>query len=206
MTKRRQAIYEQIALDIAARIVREDLEEGEKLSGRSVLSSEYAVSPETIRRSLNLLAEYSCVDVISNYGVIVGKKENAIRYLDSSSAMHNMSELKHQLNVLMEKRAELDYEINRLISDIIDLNSRFAYSDPLKRFEFVIQENSPLLDKTIGSSAFYQKTKMTIIAINRHGDIILSPGPDAILMKGDVLIAVGHPSQIDDVDTLVHGV
>lgn len=205
MTKRRQAVYEQIAGDIAARIVRGDLQENERLSGRSVLSSEYSVSPETIRRALNLLAEYDCVEVISNYGVIVGNKEAAIQYLESSSAMLNISELKHQLNVLMEKRAELDVEINRLISDIIDLNSRFAYTDPLKRFEFVVEKNSPLLGKTIGSSAFYQKTKMTIIAINRQGDMILSPGPNALLQENDILIAVGHPSGIDDVDTLVHG-
>ena len=44
--------YMQIALSIAGRIAGGDVPEGAKISGRSKLSSEYNVSPETIRKAV----------------------------------------------------------------------------------------------------------------------------------------------------------
>ena len=43
--------YLQIARDLAGRIARGELEEGSRIYGRSVMASEYSVSPETIRRA-----------------------------------------------------------------------------------------------------------------------------------------------------------
>ncbi|QIK70458.1 GntR family transcriptional regulator [Erysipelothrix sp. HDW6C] len=203
ITKKKQPRYQQIALDIAARIARNDLVEGQRISGRSILSSEYGVSPETIRRAVNLLDEVGCVHVATNYGVIVGPKAHAIKYLDSFSSVSDVTELKHQLNVLMEQRTKIDDEINNVINQIVDLSGRFTFSDPLKRFEFVLKENSKLIGESIRSSSFYQTTKMTIIALNRGGDMILSPGPDAIFEAGDVLIVIGNVLDVASVELLI---
>ena len=51
--------YLTIAVDIATRIASGSILEGEK-PGRSILSTEYNVSPETIRRSAALLSDKSC--------------------------------------------------------------------------------------------------------------------------------------------------
>ena len=40
-------VYLQIAVDIASRIARGEFKENTKIYGRSVMSSEYGVSPET---------------------------------------------------------------------------------------------------------------------------------------------------------------
>ncbi|MDE8032970.1 TrkA C-terminal domain-containing protein [Erysipelothrix rhusiopathiae] len=205
MTKKKQARYQQIALDIAARIARNDLREGERISGRSILSSEYGVSPETIRRAMSLLEEVEVVHVANNYGVIIGSKEAAIAYLDSFSSVTDVTQLKHRLNALMDKRHEIDEEIRTIISQIVDLSGRFSFSDPLKRFEFTLNSGSKLIGQTIGSSAFYQTTKMTIIALNRQGTMILSPGPDAIFEENDVLVVVGHVADVVKVEMLVQG-
>ncbi|WP_323615998.1 TrkA C-terminal domain-containing protein [Erysipelothrix rhusiopathiae] len=205
MTKKKQARYQQIALDIAARIARNDLIEGERISGRSILSSEYGVSPETIRRAMSLLEEVEVVHVANNYGVIIGSKEAAIAYLDSFSSVTDVTQLKHRLNALMDKRHEIDEEIRTIISQIVDLSGRFSFSDPLKRFEFTLHSGSKLIGQTIGSSAFYQTTKMTIIALNRQGTMILSPGPDAIFEENDVLVVVGHVADVVKVEMLVQG-
>lgn len=205
MTKKKQARYQQIALDIAARIARNDLREGERISGRSILSSEYGVSPETIRRAMSLLEEVEVVHVANNYGVIIGSKEAAIAYLDSFSSVTDVTQLKHRLNALMDKRHEIDEEIRTIISQIVDLSGRFSFSDPLKRFEFTLHSGSKLIGHTIGSSAFYQTTKMTIIALNRQGTMILSPGPDAIFEENDVLVVVGHVADVVKVEMLVQG-
>ncbi|AYV34946.1 TrkA C-terminal domain-containing protein [Erysipelothrix rhusiopathiae] len=205
MTQKKQARYQQIALDIAARIARNDLREGERISGRSILSSEYGVSPETIRRAMSLLEEVEVVHVANNYGVIIGSKESAIAYLDSFSSVTDVTQLKHRLNALMDKRHEIDEEIRTIISQIVDLSGRFSFSDPLKRFEFTLHSGSKLIGQTIGSSAFYQTTKMTIIALNRQGTMILSPGPDAIFEENDVLVVVGHVADVVKVEMLVQG-
>ncbi|CAM3667322.1 TrkA C-terminal domain-containing protein [Erysipelothrix urinaevulpis] len=203
MRKLKQAKYEQIALDIAARIAREDLAEGDRISGRSILSSEYSVSPETIRRSLNLLSEHHCVHVINNYGVVIGEKKSALAYLEKMSLMNDMSEMKHRLTNLMEQRTRIDNQINQLVQDIIDMSSTLNYTDPLKQFEFTLEEDSSLIDMSISASSFYQKTMMTIIAIHRKGETILSPGPDAIFKTNDILVVVGHPRDVKRVETLV---
>ena len=43
--------YTRIAISLAERIASGQLKEGDKISGRSKLSPEYNVSPETIRRT-----------------------------------------------------------------------------------------------------------------------------------------------------------
>jgi len=63
--------YIQIALSIARRIAGGDVPEGAKISGRSKLSSEYNVSPETIRKAVRLLGDMRVVDVREQSGVYV---------------------------------------------------------------------------------------------------------------------------------------
>ena len=55
--------YMRIARSIAQRIADGELMEGEKLSGRSKLSSEYNVSPETIRKAVQVLQDRAVVIV-----------------------------------------------------------------------------------------------------------------------------------------------
>ena len=50
-------IYSQVAFDIATKIATGELEEGQKFTGRSLMSSQYGVSPETIRRALKQLSD-----------------------------------------------------------------------------------------------------------------------------------------------------
>ena len=73
--------YIQIALSIARRIAGGDVPEGAKISGRSKLSSEYNVSPETIRKAVRLLGDMRVVDVREQSGVYVLSADNAKRYL-----------------------------------------------------------------------------------------------------------------------------
>ena len=61
-------IYLQVAYDIAAKIATGVLAEQERFSGRSLMSSQYGVSPETIRRALRLLSDMGIIAVQENVG------------------------------------------------------------------------------------------------------------------------------------------
>lgn len=204
MTKK-QPRYLEIAIDIAARIARNDLKKGQRLSGRSILSSEYGVSPETIRRSVSLLEEKGVVEVANNYGVIVGSKSKAIKYLESFDSVQDVSQLKIQLATLMAKRAEIDVEINDVIDRIVDLSGRFTFSDPMKRFEFMVGDKSILANKSLKETSFYQLTQMTLVAIQNGKEMILSPGPDAIILPGSILSVVGHMRDVATAEKIING-
>ena len=85
----RQAVvpsqYLQIALDLATRIAQGELTEGSRIYGRSVLASEYGVSPETIRKALRLLADMKVVDVKPQSGAVVLSADSARRYIENFS-------------------------------------------------------------------------------------------------------------------------
>ena len=71
--------YLQIALDLARRIASGELPEGSRVYGRSMMASEYNVSPETIRRALRLLADMRVVQVKPQSGAVVLSADSARR-------------------------------------------------------------------------------------------------------------------------------
>lgn len=197
--------YLEIAIDIAARIARNDLQEGTRISGRSILSSEYGVSPETIRRAVSLLHEKNVVTIAQNYGVIIGPKAQAIDYIASFDSVQDVSQLKNKLAQLTAKRAELDHEIADVIERIVDLSGRFTFSDPLKRFEFIVGRQSMFANLSLRESQLYQLTNMTLVAIQTGKTMVLSPGPDAILKPGCTLSVVGHVRDVAKAEKLING-
>ena len=84
MTEEGLAQYERIAIDIASRISEGKIQEGQRLSGRTQLSSEYKVSPETVRKALALLSDMRVVSVKEKSGVTVISADNARRYIGLS--------------------------------------------------------------------------------------------------------------------------
>lgn len=186
------AIYEKIALDIANRIARRELAEGVRLSGRSVMSSEYGVSPETIRRSFSLLEEMEVVEVKHNSGVSVVSRDNAKKYITKYGKSNENRKLLVQIRHVLNEREQVDKELFTLAKDLIEANDRFSASNPFPTYEYSIHESSLAVDNCLGELKFWQKTGGTVIAIRRDGSILLSPGPDLRLHIGDILIFVGN--------------
>lgn len=198
-----QPVYAQIALDIAARIAREDLKENTRISGRSLMSSEYGVSPETIRRSLGLLEETGIVEVRHNSGAIIKSKQQALLYLERFSGKNDIHQLKHDLKLLMVERQKLDDKIVSLVSQIADRSQKYSHSDPLMKFEIPIPAGSHIVGQSIGESKFWQNTQATIIALIRDGKMILSPGANAVFQAKDTVIVVGDIQLADNVKEFV---
>jgi len=190
------AVYEKIALDIANRIARREIAEGVTLSGRSVMSSEYGVSPETIRRSFSLLEEMEVVEVKHNRGVSVVSRENAKKYITKYGKSNENRKLLTKIRHVLSEREQVDKELFTLAKDLIETNDRFSASNPFPTYEYTIKEGSLAVGNCLGTLDFWQKTGGTVIAVRRNGSILLSPGPDLRFQVLDTLIFVGNQDSL----------
>lgn len=198
-------VYSQIALDIALRISRGDLKENTKIYGRSIMASEYGVSPETIRRAVKLLEDMKIVEVKQNSGVIVLSADNAIKYVERFHSQNDVRTMRKQLKNLIREQETLGKKIIELADSIVKINEKFSESNPFVNYEIDIPENSSLIGQTLGELKFWQQTAATIIAIRRAESIILSPGPYAALHAGDTLIFVGDIPCVETVTAFING-
>ena len=181
--------YTRIAISLAERIASGQLKEGDKLSGRSKLSPEYNVSPETIRRALRLLADMKVVEVKEQSGVYVLSADNARRYLSNFAEQTDMRSKQHQLRELLARQEQLNRQMAALCRDILDETSQTP--DALPNYSCRVPDGWPHSGTTVGALRFWQATGATIVAIRRSLSYIVSPGPYAELYAGDTVIYVG---------------
>lgn len=181
--------YTRIAISLAERIASGQLKEGDKLSGRSKLSPEYNVSPETIRRTLRLLADMKVVEVKEQSGVYVLSADNARRYLHNFADQTDIRGKQQQLKELLVRQEHLNRQMAALCRDILDETSQTP--DTLPNYYCRIPDDWPHSGTTVGALRFWQATGATIVAIRRGMSYIVSPGPYAELYAGDAVIFVG---------------
>lgn len=196
--------YQKIAIDIAKRIMSGELKPGQKLSGRSVLSSHYNVSPETIRRSISLLQDMQVVDVYRGSGIIINTVEKAIIFVERFKNIEKTYNLKNDLLNLIEQKRSLDDKFENLLEQIIDNTDKFKHLSPYNPIEIRVSRNSPQIGKTIGELKFWQNTGGTVIAVIRNRDVVVSPGPYATVQANDIIVAVGGNVAIEVMNSFVN--
>lgn len=184
--------YMQIAISIARRIANGDIPEGTKVSGRSKLSSEYNVSPETIRKSMRLLSGMRVVDVRLQSGVYALSADNARRYLHNAGAKIDVLSKRQKLKELTEQQERVSRQLAELCRSILDYASfPVQADDTLPNYVCRIPKSWSGIGKNLSNLHFWQATGATIVAIRRGTSRIVSPGPDAELYGGDEVIFVG---------------
>ena len=192
MTEEGLAQYERIAIDIASRISEGKIIEGQKLSGRTQLSSEYRVSPETIRKAMALLSDMSVVKVKEKSGVTVISADSARRYLELSRGRGSRKDLYDRLQKYLYSYEEAGRRLRDICRELIEAEQNPLPSEQsFPKFEVSVSETSEKIGKTIGELRLWQATGATVIAIRRNKNMIISPGPYAELYAGDVIIFVG---------------
>ncbi len=196
-------VYLQIAVDIASRIARGEFKENTKIYGRSVMSSEYGVSPETIRRSLNLLADMKVVEIKQSSGATVISRKNAQEYINRFKGHANTQSLHAKLKNLVKEQNQISKKIINISNMITRSSVKWSNSAPLKHFEIEVPLESPVAGKSISELNFWHATGATIVAIKRKDQIILSPGPYAIIEYEDTIIFIGDQSAVDAVNSFV---
>ena len=153
--------YQQIATDIAYKIVNGIYQEDQKIYARSAIGSQYSVSSETARRAMCILADWDVVTIEKNSGVLIKSVDNAKNFLQQQEQTKSIQNLKR--NIL----------------------------DSVERQQQEIKELYDYLDRTVGEVDFWQETFATVIAIRRNGVLMMSPGPKAVFKLNDILYYTG---------------
>lgn len=122
-------VYLQVAVDVAGRILREELAVGQKLSGRTTLASEYNVSSETIRKAMRLLSHVDIVEVKHGNGIYVSSIERAEEFIERYGIKASINDLKEELIQLIKQRDAIEAKMNETMNSIIDYTSRFKGID-----------------------------------------------------------------------------
>jgi K+/H+ antiporter YhaU regulatory subunit KhtT len=196
-------IYSQIALDIALRISNGELTESTKIYGRSVMASEYGVSPETIRRALKLLEDMNIVETKQNSGTIVISAENAKIYIERFGEQNDIRLMQKKLNNLLTTQEDLNHQISNIVNSIVRMNDKFTQTNPFQNHEISLPSNSSIVGRTLSDLNFWQETKATVIAIRRGHNIILSPGPYVLFQPDDTIIFIGDSISVHAVNEFI---
>ena len=209
MAEEQIARYIKIAQDICGRILVGEYQEGMMLKGRSVLASFYNVSPETIRKAVNLLAKEKIVEIKRGVGIFVDSALHAQQFADKwKDKTLVQNKYANLLNLLEEKR-QLDEEIDVAIKDMRD-SFTYQTKEAVQLQEIMIPLDSWLDSKKIGDVYFYNYTEATIVAVvtKEEGRADTSPDPDYVLHGGDKLIFVSKDTMTFDrvASFLVYGV
>lgn len=198
--------YMRIAIDIASRIANGEIEEHTKISGRSLLSSEYNVSPETVRKAVKLLADMKVVEVLEKRGIYIISADNAKKYISTVSHRYEQQSLRQELRVLIEEYRKLGKRVLSVAERLIQAQVSPLPSDRvIPNYEIKLSSGSDKIGKSVRDLQFWQATGATIIAIKRKKNTIISPGPYMELYAGDVIVFVGSPESAVAVHAFLNG-
>lgn len=197
-------VYKTIALDLANRIVKGDIKANEKISGRSTLASMYNVSPETIRRAIALIEEMNVVSSTKGSGIEVLSVANAEKFILKNKDKEYIATLKENILKIMDKRKNLDIDLEKNIDKLLDLTNRFRNISPFTLIEIDIKDNCTSIGKSVSEVKFWQYTRVTIIAYRRQNDIIISPGSEYVFTPGDILVVIGSTDTYEKVHDFLY--
>jgi TrkA domain protein len=113
-----------------------------------------------------------------------------------------------------EKLFELSDDLARTVGTILE----GAYFQPIEAEKkettlpgglllewYEIPPGSPLAGETIKDSHIGGETGVTVVAIERSGDTVDSPGPETTLQEGDTLVIIGTDEQCAAFEALLAG-
>lgn len=196
--------YQQIATDIAAKIMDRKYKVGDKIYTRSSIASQYGVSAETARRAISILVDLDIVDSTKGSGVVIKSYEKAVQFVHQYNDIETIHDLKKDIIGSVNRQLnEFDY-FNERLTKLIDKMDRFRSSNPFVPFEIEITADTPLLNKTISEMNFWHNTSATIIAIKRKNELIKSPGPYTALLQEDIVYYVGDEESTERVYNFIY--
>lgn len=183
--------YQQIAVEIAERIVENRYKEGEKIHARSTLASNFNVSPETARKAINVLVDLGIMDVRHGSGAYVASREKAQSYLAQYKDVHSIQELKSEILSSVERQQQELENFSGLLDTLVNQTKRIQQTAPFLPYEIQLDHTANHLDKSIKDLNIWQETGATVVALQHEDRLLLSPGPYVKFEAGETVFFVG---------------
>lgn len=197
----REPRYRKIAYDIAEKIANGDYAVGNRLHARSTLSAQFGVSSETARKAISILNDLDIVRVIHGSGVEILSQEKAKIFLNQAQETSDIQTIHAQINnILAIQKTTID-NLSDSLATLFEQTARVQKKNPLTPHELLLSENSKHIFQSIGELNLWQATGATIVAILHDDELVLSPGPYAILETGDTIYFVGNETTFQTVKT-----
>lgn len=184
--------YQQIAVDLAERIVENRYQIGEKIHARSTLASTYNASPETTRKAINVLVDLGIMEVRHGSGAFVASKEKAKDFLLQYQDVQSIQETKAEIMESVKKQQEELNHFSQLLDQLVSQTKRIHKMNPLLPFELALTEEAAHLNQSISELNIWQATGATVIAISHDQELLVSPGPYAKFSAGDTVHFIGN--------------
>lgn len=196
--------YQQIAADVAAKIVDGHYKVGEKIYTRSSLASQYGVSPETARRAIAILADLKIVETVRGSGVTILSYENAVQFVKQFRGIKSAVALKKEISNQLDRQIEGARKLRESLVELMDRVEKVKTINPFVPFETVVEEGSFCESKTISQVNFWHNTGATIVGILQEEVLIMSPGPHAVLSAGNTVYFVGDENALVRVEEFLN--
>jgi K+/H+ antiporter YhaU regulatory subunit KhtT len=184
-----RARYEEIAVDLAQRVVRGELVEGDRVLGRSSLAGTYQVSPETVRRAVAILHERGVLQAVAGSGIRINSRSAAVAYVESLQARATLEEGTQKLRRLLRQRREIDARIEEALERLLSQTS--GALSPRHVEEIPLPTDSWAIGRSLGEIRLRSRTGATAVALCRGEVDHFSPPADMLLQAGDVLMVLG---------------
>ncbi len=182
--------YQQIALEIANRIAEGELPEGERVFGRSSIAGSFNVSPETARRAFCMLADMEIVSPERGTGMRILSKKKAELFREQFRERWDVSVIRDSIISSIERQKQEMDSLYKNLDKLISTTEHYRSTNPLSPYLVRITGNCRFIGKTIDEIQFWHFTGATLVGIKRGDQMLVSPGPYAVLQLNDVIFFV----------------
>ncbi|EOT46944.1 MULTISPECIES: GntR family transcriptional regulator [Enterococcus] len=183
--------YQQVAIEIAERIVEGRYHIGEKIHARSTLATHFNVSPETARKAINVLVDLQIMDVKHGSGAFVSSKEKAHDFVEQYKGIQTIQMIREDMKESIQRSKEEAERQYQLLNDLVRQMKQVHDQLPFVPYEIFLTSEARNLEVSIKDLNFWHQTGGTIIAIQTDTETIISPGPYAKLSAGNRVFFVG---------------
>lgn len=197
------ARYQSIAYQLAKRISAGELSEGLKLSGRTLLASEYQVSSETIRKAMAILQRYGVVDIHERSGIIVRSKDAAKHYIEVYVNQKEDRKLLSDTVAIKQDLSHIEGRLQEVLDRLIGATKTGFF--PFDFFAFPLEEGHHHLHQDLRSADLKNQTQALVIGYEYEGTFVQNPEASVILKPGMTLYLLGGTLVKDHVERFFKG-
>ena len=200
----REPRYRKIAYQIAQKIADNEYTVGSKLHARSTLSATFGVSSETARKAISLLADLQIVKPIHGSGVEILSRQKAKTFLNQAQETSDIQTTHAEINQLINNQKSELKSLESSLAKLFDQTQRVQQHNPLSPYKLTLTHDSPKIGQSIGELSLWHSTGATLVALLHNEELIISPGPYAVIEKGDTLYFVGNETVAQTVQNFIY--